>query len=505
MKYFLVLLFLHCCFFTTAQQVTWTQKFDFTQIDWSISLVEVSDGYVIMSGCMYVEGNPTPPILIKVDKNGELIWTCNPEPLVYFSDFPIIPHRCKVAPDSTILVCGRIAITDSTGAVFVLKVNQQGEIIWNKLYKEYIRYYETYWTEQIVTWPNGDFLVTGVYYNKPNGPDSMFLLKCNAAGDLIRETKINYPPVVYAGYEGGDSGNPVILPDGDIFFGFFTRWNTRYHVILNRLDSTLQVQWQKEATVIGRSYELARADDGNILMFVEGGYNNYPWGTDPIVQKLTPDGDSIWTYSPPGINSQLGHDMSILNNTNVVYTSSPDDSERLVCISDEGKFLWSKKFSPPVERPDDRLRWERVMGTSDGGILIAGYYRKYPDTVTENLDFDVFLVKLDSTGCLESDCPDDVVLTQAKEPFDILDRPVLFTLRTNLLYSGKPLEVQLTEGIGDAVLQLFDAAGRLVAEQQVRVENQATFSTRELSPGPYFLVMKTGTGAVQTQRLFITF
>lgn len=56
-------------------------------------------------------------------------------------------------------------------------------------------------------------------------------------------------------------------------------------------------------------------------MYVEGGYLFYPWGADPIVQKLTPDGDLLWTYSPlPGLISQLCHDMAVLTNGNIVFT-----------------------------------------------------------------------------------------------------------------------------------------------------------------------------------------
>lgn len=501
MKHFIFYLSLLLPLLLGAQN-TWTKKYDFSMTDWPWSQVEVSDGYVIMMACQYVEGAPIPPVLIKVDKQGELVWTCNPEPVVYFSDSPITPHRCVLAPDSTLLVCGRIATSDTTAAVFVIKVSQQGEIIWNKLYKESYRYYEYYWTEQIATWPNGDFVVTGVYYRYDDTPNSMFLLKCNAGGDLLDDIKLNYPPVLYAGYEGGDSGNPVILPDGDIFFCFFARWNTRYHPILNRLDSNLKLKWQKEATVMGRSYELVMASDGNILMYVEGGYNNYPWGADPIVQKLTPDGDSLWTYSPPGINSQLCHDMSVLTNGNIVFTGTPDYFEWLRCISADGHYLWHRKFRSPVDKPNDRMRFQKVMGTSDGGMLIAGYYRH----AGTGGNYDAILLKLDGNGCLMPDCDVEFYLTDTKEPGGgSLERPPYFLLRTNMPRPGMPIEVRLGEGFGEGRLRLFSAAGRLASEQKVLENSQAEVPTRSLSPGIYVLVLEGRGGALQTERVLVTF
>ena len=67
--------------------------------------------------------------LIKLDKQGNVLWTFNPNPIAYTSDFPITAHRCIIAPDSTILVCGRMGISDSLAAIFVMKVSQDGNLI----------------------------------------------------------------------------------------------------------------------------------------------------------------------------------------------------------------------------------------------------------------------------------------------------------------------------------------------------------------------------------------
>jgi len=466
-----------------------------------------------MASCTYTEGELSPPILIKLDKQGNVLWTFNPDPLCYYSDFPITSHRCVIAPDSTILVCGRIAISDTIGAVFVMKVTQSGNLIWHKQYKQYLREKEVNWAEQIATWPNGDFVISGVYYLKDlNGvdpPDSMFLFKCNAAGEILHETKINYPPVYWAGYEGGDSGNPVILPDGDIFYCFFARWNTRYHPILCRLDSTLNLEWRKEADgVMGRSYELKMASDGNILMFVEGGYNNYPWGVDPIVQKLTPEGDSMWTYSPPGINPQEGRDMSTLTNGDIVYTSNPEGYEGATCISFDGKYKWKKKYNPPMGYPYDRHKFTRIIGTSDGGMLIAGQYLRYRfGQVPEVFDTDVLVLKLDSMGCLTPGCIEDNYFVDAVEPGQDFTpgKKQFMWVRTNMPRPGAPLEVSFSEDFEGGALSLFDAKGQLVLTQTVAGSWDIEVPLFGLSSGVYFLVLEGKGGVLQTERVMIVF
>lgn len=512
MKWFLLLLNLISAQVFFAQNIFF-ELFDFKHYDSVFSLIETEDGYVIMTNCNYTEGEPSPPILMKIDKQGSLKWTFSQIPFCYDSDFPITAHRCILAPDSTILVCGRLSLSDTVGAVFVMKVDPFGDLIWRKIYKPYLRTKETNWTEQIATWPNGDFLVTGVYYKLDQGgetfPDSMFLFKCNAVGEMLHETKINYPPAYWAAYEGGDSGNPVILPDGDIFYGFFARWDTRYHPIICRLDSTLNLEWRKEADgVMGRLYELKMASDGNILMFVEGGYNNYPWGVDPIIQKLTPEGDSLWTYSPPGINSQEGRDMSTLTNGDIVYTSNPEGYEGVTCISFEGKYKWKKHYNPPMGYPYDRHKFTRIIGTSDGGMLIAGeYLRDRFGQVPEVFDNDVLVLKLDSMGCLLPGCGSDNYFVAAQEPNEVSSKTQerFMWLHTNMPRPDAPIELRFTEGFDGGSLRLINAKGQVLWQQTVTESWELEIPTTGLSSGVYFLVLEGDRGILQTERVMIVF
>jgi hypothetical protein len=501
-------IYLLACLLHTDAQVTFIKKYDYTQLDLPYSMAESSDGYLIMNNSVHVENEPPPPQILKFDKNGELIWTFNPLPANYLSDFPIIAHRCIIAPDSSILVCGRQTVNDSTGVVFVNKLSMNGDLIWQKLYKPYNWWHiESYWAEQIATWPNGDFVVTGVYYKvEPENtfyPDSMFLIKCNKNGEFIRETKINYPPKPGAGYEGGDSGNPVILPNGDVFYCFFASWDAHYHPILARFDSTLQLQWRKQADgVRGRSYELKMAADGNILMYVEGAYGNVeqiPFGSDPIVQKISPDGDSIWTYKPPGINTQQCYDMSTLQNGDIVFTGTPSDFEWLRCISPQGKYKWHRKFKPPDSRPYDRLQLTRVIGTAEGGILITGHYQTHADSIWQVLNDDIILIKLDSMGCLTPGCGIEQVFVGTKNPQGLSEEQITLlpnpaTQEISLVYPS------LAPG-SDAQVSIFDLQGKLV-KQLLILDISTTIDIRELASGVYFVKLRTANGLHESTRFF---
>jgi hypothetical protein len=507
MKILALICLLQSCFLITKlrSQENYIKMYDYTNIDRPNDLVKVHDGYVVLMNCIQSPDSSPPPNLLKISKLGELVWTHNPVPIAYTSDFPITSHRIAVTADSSILICGRLGISDSLASVFVSKLNQNGELLWRKTYKESYRWYEYYWAEQIATWPNGDFLVTGVYYRKDQGsiiyPDSMFFIKCNANGDVIRETKINYPPVPLAGYEGGDSGNPVMLPNGDIFFCFFARWNAEYHPVLARLDSTLQLIWRKEAEgLFGRSYELKMTDDGNILMYVEGGYNVHPSGSDPIIQKLTPDGDSLWTYSPPGLNAQQCYDMATLNNGDIVFTGTPSNFEWLRCISPQGKYKWHRKFKPPDSRDADRLYLSRIIGTADGGMLIAGFYQKYPNNPEDHLDDDIILIKLDSMGCITPGCGVEEIFVGTNDLVEGVAQPRTFRLQPNPASDAVTLIYPGWQEGQQTIIDIFDLAGKRIKSLSIdAVVSEISINT--LPKGIYLVRLYSSSGTSQTQKL----
>jgi len=491
------ILLLHACLVTG--QSGFIKILDFGETGHITSSLEVDDGYFCTLGADYLEQDSSELIAIKTDKQGNLLWQAALPRLNFEGfDFTIFARGCTQAPDSTLLIVGDLSLGAwPVYGIFVTKITLGGVILWTKYYG-ITNGGETYRGQKIACYPNGDFIVTGTYFRlEPSGqtfpyPDSVCLFKMNAAGEVLHETKINYPPYLYAGYVAFDdyaSSDPVILPGGDIFYGFTIREGT-YHPIFARLDSTLQLLWRQEGTVRGNIINMLPSGDTAVLAYYQGGYNNYPFGVDPIVQKIQPDGDSLWTYSPPGIASQNCHDMAVLTNNDIVMTGTPDAFEWLRCISPQGKYKWHRKYRPPLSDDDDQLFFFQVLGASDGGILVTGQYRKilpFPEGVHQY----VLLMKLDSLGCVEPGCGLEYYLTGTAEPAGAgRGEETLFELKQNLLSAGAPLRVHILGISAEARLRLFDTSGRTVVEKDVHAFEQLVLPLH-LAAGNYWISVET--------------
>lgn len=105
--------------------------------------------------------------------------------------------------------------------------------------------------------------------------------------------------------------------------------------------------------------------------------------------------------------------------------------------------------------------FNRIIGTSDGGMLVAGLnQRNRPNPFSGIFDTDILVIKLDSMGCSYSGCEPLNYFVDAQEPMAVFKR--YMQLRTNLPRPFSPLEVTLRVDFESAQLRLMDAAGRLV-------------------------------------------
>jgi hypothetical protein len=194
--------------------------------------------------------------------------------------------------------------------------------------------------------------------------------------------------------------------------------------------------------------------------------------------------------------------MSTLTNGDIVFTGTPSDFEWLRCISSDGKYKWHRKFKPPENRPNDILQLTRIMGTSDGGMLIAGYYINYITLQVDpwsTLNNDVILIKLDSMGCLTPGCGEEQIFVSAKEVETSIGAG--FSLRPNpagdevsLLYPGWQDGPQ-TEA------QVFDLTGKRL--MVVTITSPLTLLNVQHVPSGIYLVRLLRSGEAVSVQKFV--
>jgi hypothetical protein len=165
-----------------------------------------------------------------------------------------------------------------------------------------------------------------------------------------------------------------------------------------------------------------------------------------------------------------------------------------VCFSPEGSLLWEKELY--VDKPELYSYGQELYGaiwTSDGGILVRGYLNL--DVPGLGFRQKIFLMKLDSVGCLEPGCV-STIITPTEEPQNPA-QVALFSLYPNPAGNVLNVETQNLDN-GEFLLWLRDSYGRTIAEYTIGHTSQVNVS--HLAPGIYCATLIGDDGKSQTIR-----
>lgn len=286
---------------------------------------------------------------------------------------------------------------------------------------------------------NGDIYLSGQWiYPNPRGS----LIKCNPAGAVHWFQLQPLGPATTGLYR-----TVKVLADGSVFVcGYFVQYVNPFPEIMYahavRYSSTGEIIWQDTARSTSNGYVIAELNDafqrsdGSIV--AAGSYSTQQIGGHGFVR----------TYA--------------LN----------------------GSVLWDRQFTyyDTVEATGTHRIWD-VEPTSDGGMVLTGEAWNNTQQSPPNL----WLVKLDSMGCLVPGCN----LVGMEE--------MVTDLQSHLVVSPNPASdlvnvlLELPEGgeaQGQTQVQLLDASGRMVLEEKVQQnlnKLSVTLNVSALPGGIYYL------------------
>ena len=234
---------------------------------------------------------------------------------------------------------GNLAVTgESNGNTFLLKMDQNGTILW---YKNYATTAGTIEGKSVVATADGGYIITGTL--NPGAPTSdVLLLKTDSNGNFSWSK-------TYGGLMD-ESGAEVkqTLDGGYVIVGSTRSFGTNFDdIYVVKTDSNGNLQWSKDIADSPTDY----VDYGK-----------------SIIQNA----DSSYTVCGMMANSVTSSDAT------------------LVKLSKNGSLVWVKSYG---ETGNDE--GNSVISTSDGGYAVVGYF------TNSSGDWDVLLVKTNSTGSLQ--------------------------------------------------------------------------------------------------------
>jgi len=303
-----------------------------------------------------------------------------------------LAHWIQQTSDGGFIIAGE---TSSSGAGFadfwILKLNANGEVAWQKTYggsNDDIAY--------SIQQTSDGFIVVGMSDSFSNPLGDIWVLKLSTNGEVIwqktyRESGSNLARYVLS------------ISDGFVVAGetsSFGTGNADFWVL--KLNSSGDVIWQKTygGSNNDRIYSIQKTPSDNGFI-IAGETSSFGTGnTDFWVLKLDSSGNVLWQKTYGGINDDIASSIQetldggfiVAGETSSFGTGNADFW--LLKLNSSGDVIWQKTYGGSN---NDRIH--SIQTTSDGGFIVAG---ETSSSGAGNADF--WVLKLDGNGNIGSGC-----------------------------------------------------------------------------------------------------
>jgi len=321
--------------------------------DRGYSVVETSNGCLVVTGRKYVSGGGHQVYLLKIDSNGTIVWERN---------FGGYLGDCGYSVDETsdggLVVVG---YTDSSGndkQVYLLKTDSNGNFLWEKNFGGSSYDYGS----GVIETSDGGLAVAG-YTGSFGNDKQVYLLKTDLDGNLLWQKTFGSSSTFY-GY------NIVETKDG----GLVVAASKYSQIYLLKTDSNGNLLWEE---ILGGS--IFGEIDRNVVETTDGGLvvTGYAVSSENTQQvylvKTDSDGTVLWEKNFGGTNCEYGYSVVETSDSGLVvtgYTESFGNDRQVYLLKTDsnGDFLWEKNFGGYYEDYGCS-----VVDTSYGGLVVVGY------------------------------------------------------------------------------------------------------------------------------------
>jgi len=319
--------------------------------------------------------------------------------------------------------------------------NNNLDTIWTRKYGEKSYPFDTsYFAGQMKQINCQDFILIGS--RMPKGVHSrVWLLKTDSLGNKLWERFYGEGNEYFQGH------SVVQTNDGGYVIGgykFVIGYLDTGDPLIIKTDSLGNEEWRLNpgnTDVSDNKVMVALAQDGNIIAGTNYGTEqsgDNRWAVVKIM-KITPGGTVLWDYNylePEYDNFLLN--TTVLSNGNIIVNGSFarfDDGPSIVSyilrIDSMANQLWYKEYALLTGDNSFNDLYD-VRETEDGGLIGVG---KADPVVPDTGTADIWVMKMDSMGCLWEGCDTTVIVeerTNSKERFKLYPNPSIMSFIVEL-------------------------------------------------------------------------
>ncbi len=364
--------------------ITWEKTFGGDKWDKANSIQQVADGgYIVAGGTSSFGVGSTDVYVFKLDENGNLIWQ-----KIYGGSGSDLAYSIQQTTDGGYIVAG---ITASLGAgsydVYVLKLDKDGNLIWEKAYggsapEEAYAVQETKDGGYIVAGRTASFGDTG---NSAYPLNNVYVLKLDKDGNLIWQK-------TYGGSDNDWARSIQETKDGGyIIAGITGSISAGFNAYILKIDKDGNLVWDKKyGRDSGEAYAVQQTKDGGYI--VAGGTASFgPGWNNVYVLKLDTNGDLIWEKAYGRKKVNWGYAVQETKDGGYIVAGKSTDPETesddiyILKLDANGDLIWQKIYGTY----SDEIAYA-VQETKDGGYIVAS-----------NVGEDIYILKLDANGNLK--------------------------------------------------------------------------------------------------------
>ena len=330
-------------------------------------------------------------------------------------------------PDGGFIGAGYTDDNSNNDYTYVVKVNANGQQVWNKIVQGTTGFSEGY---GIINTSDGGFVISG------SMNDKMAILKFDANGNLSWSKQYNE-------LISSDASKLLQTADGGYLLsgGISADGGNQYQSYLIKTDASGNVQWSKKYfnTYYSVILDIKKTNDGNYV-FIAVNYSEDADSDDTTyIVKTNTSGGVLWSkyFTEAGFYADGRSLLPTSDGGYVIagYTYGNEDDGFMVKVDGSGNFKWSKYTN-------EGSSFYSVIEVSDGSYVAIGYGY---NGETNDL---IYLTKVSSAGAL--------VWTRTIS-FDNLAANVYHLLKTGNGYIGVGSLYDYEEGNSSALFMKFDA------------------------------------------------
>ena len=334
----------------------------------------VSPSVLSNDGNVLICGNLNEKIsIIKTSVKGNVFWRKN-----YSIGSSCSAKSIVQTPDNHIFVCGQTVQNwaEKREDIFLQKLNAKGDSVWVKT----IGGNSFDYAECIISTSDGNLLIAGKSESfEGESFGDIYLIKLNYNGEIIWEKTYHDPDQEFSTYVMETQQGDYIITGNDQA----SEPDTANKIYLLKVDADGNKVWEKRFG-LGTgdwkwAYTTVETAEGNFLTCGKLTKDGY---TQVLILKTDKNGDFIWerTFGKP-LLSETGYSLKMNSNNTFTITgtsfevNNPDTEIILLKIDENGKELWFQRFGASFNSDGfNLLKYSSrniVTGNYDGKIFMS--------------------------------------------------------------------------------------------------------------------------------------